>query len=479
MILDLADRGWRPKRIAVHLNALGIPSPAAGTFRTDNGVRHRVSGKWHPNTVRELIRNRAILGIQDFGRRAEGAHRRHGSNGPRSLTNSDRNAAGRAKVTFNDPSLVITTELGYGPRYDPNRWARIQEPVDARGASPRGVPRVRDLGRFPRSCRVVALTASCGHPMYVQTSGKRRRYVCGRYTKTNGSECHHNHVDSEAALQFVLSTIRQILNRRGGRDKLLALFRERAKQAAQVNSMPKNRSVVSVLEDKVNELEENLTTVRRRLATEREDCLYKALRNEYKDLDQELGAARRRLNQEKHAPPVPARTDPDQDVAAAIALLDDIERITAEPPARAEVNHLLVKLGIWLGLSFTSAIKGKTREVRKLASGVLTFGDAPLPVKLYGDDNAAPPGDDRGGSSDRHDPRPGSQGKGVVDQKRPLSAGGHAAKGPDGTKPIQAPDVVDQTASLTNCCREGVSFTKVHRGDWIRTSDLLTPSQAL
>ena len=468
LILDLADRGWRPKRIAVHLNALGIPSPAAGTFRTDNGVRHRVSGKWHPNTVRELIRNRAILGIQDFGRRAEGAHRRHGSNGPRPLTDSDRNAAGRAKVTFNDPSLVITAQLGHGPRYDPDRWARIQKQMDACGASQRGVPRIRDLDRFPLACRVVDLTDACGHPMYAQTSGKRRRYVCGRYTKTSGSECHHNHVDSEAALHFVLSTIRQILHRRGGRDKLLALLRKRAKQTAQVNSIPKNRSVVSALEEKVNELKENLTTVRRRLATEKDDSLYQALRNEYKELDQELGAAHGRLNQEQRAQSVPARTDPDQDVAAAIALLDDIERITTEPPARAEVNNLLVKLGIWLGLSFTGAIKGKTRQVRKLASGVLTFGDAPLPVQLYGDDNADPPGEDGGGSDDRHDPRPGTQRKEVVDQKRSLSAGGRTTAGLDGTEPIQAPDVVDQTASPTNCRREGVSFTKVHRSDWTR-----------
>ena len=56
-ILELNHKGWGCKRIARHLNELGIPSPGAGTLRTDQGVRHRVSGKWGPNTVKELCEN--------------------------------------------------------------------------------------------------------------------------------------------------------------------------------------------------------------------------------------------------------------------------------------------------------------------------------------------------------------------------------------------------------------------------------------
>src|SRR5204862_203149 len=61
-ILELKLQGWGFKRIAAHMNALGIPSPGAGRSRTDHGVRHLVSGKWCPNTVKELCRNQAILG---------------------------------------------------------------------------------------------------------------------------------------------------------------------------------------------------------------------------------------------------------------------------------------------------------------------------------------------------------------------------------------------------------------------------------
>lgn len=72
MILELKSQGWGLKRIAQHLNMLGIPSPAR-MIRTDHGVKHVVSGKWCPNTVGDLCRNRAILGIQEIGRRSEGA----------------------------------------------------------------------------------------------------------------------------------------------------------------------------------------------------------------------------------------------------------------------------------------------------------------------------------------------------------------------------------------------------------------------
>ena len=45
-LLELKRSGWGAKRIAHHLNSLGIASPDAGCLRTDQGVQHRVSGKW-------------------------------------------------------------------------------------------------------------------------------------------------------------------------------------------------------------------------------------------------------------------------------------------------------------------------------------------------------------------------------------------------------------------------------------------------
>jgi DNA invertase Pin-like site-specific DNA recombinase len=95
LILELNYKGWGYKKIARHLNELSIPSPGAGSLRTDQGVRHIVSGRWGPNTVKELCENRAILGLQDYGRRSEGAHRRLGRDGPRLLNETDRGASDR------------------------------------------------------------------------------------------------------------------------------------------------------------------------------------------------------------------------------------------------------------------------------------------------------------------------------------------------------------------------------------------------
>ncbi len=75
-ILEYKERGWGCKRIAKQLNDLGIPSPDAGRTRTDHGVKHKVSGKWSPNTVAELCRNPIILGVQQYGKRSEGKIRR-------------------------------------------------------------------------------------------------------------------------------------------------------------------------------------------------------------------------------------------------------------------------------------------------------------------------------------------------------------------------------------------------------------------
>jgi len=66
-MLELKCQGWGYKRIAVHLNKLGIPSPDAGKVRTDHGVAHLVSGRWSASTIREICQDRLNLGLQEYG----------------------------------------------------------------------------------------------------------------------------------------------------------------------------------------------------------------------------------------------------------------------------------------------------------------------------------------------------------------------------------------------------------------------------
>ena len=202
------------------MNGLGIPSPGAGSTRTDLGVRHRVSGRWNPNTIKELCENRAILGVQDYGRRSEGAHRRFGPDGPRLLTADDRGAGERPKVVRTDPSVQIAAATGTAPFGDPSHWAQMREITEARGTGQRGIPRAQDPSRYPLSTRLIDLTDGCGSILYGVTNRGRALYKCSRYMRTSGSECARNSVDGEAMLRFTLKPVAELVDRRGDWDRL-------------------------------------------------------------------------------------------------------------------------------------------------------------------------------------------------------------------------------------------------------------------
>ena len=104
-ILEEYAAGRGAKRIANQLNSFGIPSPGAGTVRTDGGVKHRVSGKWSPSTVLDLIKNSAIAGDKTYGVRSEGKHRRLDDDGWRYLNDNDRDADDNPKVVRNPDQL--------------------------------------------------------------------------------------------------------------------------------------------------------------------------------------------------------------------------------------------------------------------------------------------------------------------------------------------------------------------------------------
>jgi hypothetical protein len=172
-----------------------------------------------------------------------------------------------------------------------------------------------------------------------------------------------------------------------------------------------------------------------------------------------------------------------------LGLLDDWTRITSDPAARAEVNPLLQRLGLRIGLTFGSVVKGNKRVVQRLASGRMVFGDGPLPVPLFGKDavEGGPHGCGHGL------PKPADMANsGQANQER--LTGGDAAvpqsvsdviveksrkekqTAEKGAFPSSAAAVGDRSPDRPNESQpEGISITKVSRGDWIRTGDLLNP----
>jgi hypothetical protein len=138
------------------------------------------------------------------------------------------------------------------------------------------------------------------------------------------------------------------------------------------------------------------------MARERDDTFYDLLEGQHGKVQSELQAVARDLQRMEAEHTSTRREKPEDRVESAMSLLDDVTRIASDTQARAEVNPLLKRLGIRLGLNFHGVIEGKKREVRRLVSGVMAFGDAPLPVPMHGKDNVD--GDPQGGA---HEGQPG------------------------------------------------------------------------
>jgi hypothetical protein len=452
LILELKKDGWGFKRIAAHLNALGVPSPDAGRTRTDSGVKHFVNGKWGPNTIRDLCRNKAILGVLEFGRRSEGAHRRLSKDGPRTLLPSDKNSNGKPKFIDNDDSIIIKAPAGYGSLYSEDEWNDIRQKIELRGKNQRGISRGRDMSRYPLSCRVFDLTDNCGALMYGLTSGKRALYLCGRYNRTAGAECDHNAVDAEALLKFTLVTIRDSAMNLSHREKLREMLLELARQEAGSNA-PETDPIRERLEKQIRELRVNQKTAERHFATEVDDALRQVLRDQVREIKSELDLAESQLNTHVARQPrkVPSAT-PDLAVEEAMALLDNIEHVATDKTARTEINPLMERLGIRIGLEFVSVTKGTKRSVRKLAGGVIAFGNADLPVKIHGDSNAEPKAHGPGCASQNGPAQtPAIHGQNAIEMAD------------DGTQ--SGPSSASVLPTLRR--KEGISLTKVNRGDMI------------
>jgi len=462
-ILDLKHRGWGCKRIAVYLNRLGIPSPDAGKVRTDHGVAHTVSGRWSHGTVREICRDPINIGLQEYGRRSEGAHRRLGKEGPRLLTESDRNVQDRARTVLNAPSLTVRAPTGVEPLLEPRCFEEMNRQIEERGRNQRGIPRTKDPARYPLSCRIMDLTDGCGAVMYGRMHGQRSIYVCGRYMRTEGTECSNNAVDGEAMLRFTLQTLHQLVERPGNREKLRQLLLERAHQQAQKPSPDPAEQALQMRISQVNELKEQLVVVRRRMALEKDDARYTAIAEEFDRIRSELQMAEKKLEAEQRSSPTPATRSPEVETEAALALLDDLRRITADERARAEINPLLQKLGVRIGLTFGSAIKGKKRIVRRLLGGMMTFGGRELPVPLYGPSNRQGP---EGTCSHPAKAGPDAQASGPVASGGASQAGGKTdTAGANATASTPADSGQERLARFGSSQPQSISFTMGSRGD--------------
>jgi hypothetical protein len=132
--------------------------------------------------------------------------------------------------------------------------------------------------------------------------------------------------------------------------------------------------------------------------------------------------------------------DADAEVVAALGVLDRLEEQASVCQDLGSVGQLFGQLQARLFLRFVE-VRGKKRTVNRVAGGVVTFGETAAPVALY-----------EGPTGRRH-------------VQGPATSEGIA--GPTFPELPQLPGTSPGT--------EDNSLGNVHRGDWIRTSDLLNP----
>jgi hypothetical protein len=275
------------------------------------------------------------------------------------------------------------------------------------------------------------------------------------------------------------ATLKQLVDLHGRRDKLWQKLLERARREAREPAVSPRARELAQLQSRRVDLQSQRATIEYRMARERDDALYTALSRQYQAAQAELAAVEEAVRRQEAEQATAEGRSPEAQAEAALALLDDVARITADPTAWAEVNPLLKRLGLWIGLTFRPAIKGTKRVVQQLASGRIVFGDGPLPVPLFGKDHV----DDGPRRCGNTSPLQGATAEdGELDQKEPsasASAGGTAASAVldansrekkqaagAGMVPVPAAVLGDRTPDRLNSSQpEGISITKVRRGD--------------
>ncbi len=291
MMLEWREAGESCKRIAARLNQMGIPSPDNGRTRRDHGAEYRVPGKWHPNTVRDLCSNPIISGIKEYGRRSEGRYRRVGPGGPRELDEHDLRPDGQPKLLENPEEVRVRSSSGGKAYFVAERWRAIQPKKgdDLTEVRRRSGRKATNPERYPLSTRVIDLTDGCGSVMHGITYGKTPKYVCGRYYNSGYTECSHNSVVASPLATMLVDALVELVNKAGGREAIRERLLEKARAEAEADTAPKESHELALLRRRLTEIDGDIATAERRMATERDDARYAAIAKTFDSLVKDRG----------------------------------------------------------------------------------------------------------------------------------------------------------------------------------------------
>ena len=267
----------------------------------------------------------------------------------------------------------VVASTGYRPNADEELFRKCQALGEERGRHRRGIPRARDLAKYPLSTRIIDITPHCGETLYGRTESGKPKYECSRYRNSGGRECARNVVDGEGALRFVLDVLRQRTVQCGGRAKL----RERLMKIAatrQTKGVSHGAQQWALLHQRVDQVKRELETIEGNMALAGSETAFRAIENQFEQTRADLERLRASLNRlPPTSDPLKAASAIDAEVDAAMVLFDDLGRVSDDANARPQIAAVLKRLDLELGLRFMDNPRGK-RPKRLVQGGMVTIG---------------------------------------------------------------------------------------------------------
>jgi len=368
-------RHTRATVLARRLSREGVPSPDRGRTRKDGGFRHAVSGLWHASTIVGIARHPLNAALMPYGRRSMGDCLRFSPEEPRPLNESDYYADGTVKVTANAAADAIVVPGRFEPLVPPAEHQKLLAILNDRAGTQRGKPRSRTPEHNPLGGgRIIDM--NCTWPMYRQPYKETFRYVCALYQASDGARCSHNHVDGLQATRFLLGCVKQRL-RPEHLPQLEARLRHLAEQHLQTQAHPPG---LAELHGELASVSQNLETVKANMALAKTPAqrdataeVFESLHGRGTKLQQQIAA----LDRGSKAP-----TNVATEIAAAMDQLRHLQDKAGNLDHLPDVARFFEFLNIRLFIRFGAVAWGK-RMLRKPVAGVVTFGNAPLPVTPY------------------------------------------------------------------------------------------------
>lgn len=146
-------------------------------------------------------------------------------------------ATARPKLLDNPEEVRVRGASGGDALFDPARWHALQlkkAPIEEVRRT--NGQKATNPDRYPLSTRVIDLTEGCGSVMHGIPYGKKLKDVCGRYSNSGYTECHHNTVEAAPLPTMLVDALVGLVGKAGGRDAIRKRLLTKARAEAVANN---------------------------------------------------------------------------------------------------------------------------------------------------------------------------------------------------------------------------------------------------